>query len=181
MSPGWTYEVWWAHQDLNLEPTDYESAALTVELWARWIMSIEVGLLPGLECCGHVNRWRSHHLGNLSAEHRGCPTLLNGMACARRWGRAGFRSIGAASGSPSCIAQFPDFALNDLVQLVDVGCEFLRISFASDPLAEFDHLVTIFWGHGRDRSLAESAQDTPELSWRFCAGTITWKFWVRGR
>ena len=27
---------WWAHQDLNLEPTDYESAALTVELWARW-------------------------------------------------------------------------------------------------------------------------------------------------
>ena len=28
-------KVWWAHQDLNLEPTDYESAALTVELWAR--------------------------------------------------------------------------------------------------------------------------------------------------
>ena len=26
---------WWAHKDLNLEPTDYESAALTVELWAR--------------------------------------------------------------------------------------------------------------------------------------------------
>jgi hypothetical protein len=25
----------WAHQDSNLEPTDYESAALTVELWAR--------------------------------------------------------------------------------------------------------------------------------------------------
>src|SRR3989442_947537 len=25
-------EGWWAHQDLNLEPTDYESAALTVEL-----------------------------------------------------------------------------------------------------------------------------------------------------
>ena len=22
-------ECWWAHQDLNLEPTDYESAALT--------------------------------------------------------------------------------------------------------------------------------------------------------
>ena len=27
-----TRERWWAHQDLNLEPTDYESAALTVEL-----------------------------------------------------------------------------------------------------------------------------------------------------
>ena len=24
--------AWWAHQDLNLEPTDYESAALTIEL-----------------------------------------------------------------------------------------------------------------------------------------------------
>ena len=24
--------IWWAHQDLNLEPTDYESAALTIEL-----------------------------------------------------------------------------------------------------------------------------------------------------
>ena len=31
--------TWWAHQDLNLEPTDYESAALTVELWARWVLS----------------------------------------------------------------------------------------------------------------------------------------------
>src|SRR5579864_2393229 len=29
---------WWAHQDLNLEPTDYESAALTVELWARGLI-----------------------------------------------------------------------------------------------------------------------------------------------
>ena len=27
-------KIWWAHQDLNLEPTDYESAALTVELQA---------------------------------------------------------------------------------------------------------------------------------------------------
>src|SRR5262245_8897667 len=25
---------WWAHQDLNLEPADYEPAALTIELWA---------------------------------------------------------------------------------------------------------------------------------------------------
>ena len=25
----------WAHQDLNLEPADYEPAALTIELWAR--------------------------------------------------------------------------------------------------------------------------------------------------
>jgi hypothetical protein len=25
----------WAHQDLNLGPSDYESPALTTELWAR--------------------------------------------------------------------------------------------------------------------------------------------------
>jgi len=24
--------IWWAHQDSNLEPKDYESSALTVEL-----------------------------------------------------------------------------------------------------------------------------------------------------
>src|SRR5690606_41261213 len=27
--------VVWAHQDSNLEPKDYESSALTIELWAR--------------------------------------------------------------------------------------------------------------------------------------------------
>src|ERR1017187_5744945 len=26
---------WWAQQDLNLRPSDYESPALTAELWAR--------------------------------------------------------------------------------------------------------------------------------------------------
>src|SRR5205809_577336 len=26
---------WWAQQDLNLRPDDYESPALTAELWAR--------------------------------------------------------------------------------------------------------------------------------------------------
>ena len=25
-------DIWWAHQDSNLEPKDYESSALTVEL-----------------------------------------------------------------------------------------------------------------------------------------------------
>ena len=29
----WT-TFWWAHQDSNLEPKDYESSALTIELWA---------------------------------------------------------------------------------------------------------------------------------------------------
>src|SRR5207237_3291796 len=29
---------WWAHQDSNLEPADYEPAALTVELWAPTIL-----------------------------------------------------------------------------------------------------------------------------------------------
>gem|GEM_PF-4272416 len=30
----------WAHRDSNPEPTDYESAALTVELWAlKWVQN----------------------------------------------------------------------------------------------------------------------------------------------
>jgi hypothetical protein len=35
---------WWAHQDLNLEPTDYESAALTVELWALQQLTLPICL-----------------------------------------------------------------------------------------------------------------------------------------
>jgi hypothetical protein len=36
-------EGWWAHQDLNLEPADYEPAALTIELWARKKLLIAEG------------------------------------------------------------------------------------------------------------------------------------------
>jgi hypothetical protein len=32
---GMTTIKWWAQQDLNLRPSDYESPALTTELWAR--------------------------------------------------------------------------------------------------------------------------------------------------
>src|SRR5207342_630834 len=31
---GFLHSLWWAHQDSNLEPKDYESSALTIELWA---------------------------------------------------------------------------------------------------------------------------------------------------
>ncbi len=31
----WVAFCWWGQQDLNLQPTDYESAALTIELWPR--------------------------------------------------------------------------------------------------------------------------------------------------
>ncbi len=30
-----TKDIWWAREDSNLQPTDYESAALTIELRAR--------------------------------------------------------------------------------------------------------------------------------------------------
>ena len=30
-------EVWWAQRDLNPRPSDYESPALTAELWAHYI------------------------------------------------------------------------------------------------------------------------------------------------
>jgi hypothetical protein len=36
---------WWAHQDSNLEPRDYESPALTIELWAR-AGGVDGGQLP---------------------------------------------------------------------------------------------------------------------------------------
>ena len=29
------FSCWWAQQDVNLRPSDYESSALTAELWAR--------------------------------------------------------------------------------------------------------------------------------------------------
>ena len=32
--------LWWARQDLNLGPTDYESAALTAELQARSALTL---------------------------------------------------------------------------------------------------------------------------------------------
>jgi hypothetical protein len=40
MSPDCTEKIWWARQDLNLGPTDYESAALTAELRARSLYKI---------------------------------------------------------------------------------------------------------------------------------------------
>jgi hypothetical protein len=33
---------WWAHQDSNLERAGYEPAALTVELWARYSLSLNL-------------------------------------------------------------------------------------------------------------------------------------------
>jgi hypothetical protein len=40
---------WWAHQDLNLGPSDYESPALTAELWAQHIdlQRLEIHHNPG--------------------------------------------------------------------------------------------------------------------------------------
>jgi hypothetical protein len=39
-SPRWTFEIWWALQDLNLGPMDYESTALTAELRARFLAKL---------------------------------------------------------------------------------------------------------------------------------------------
>ena len=30
------HDLWWAQEDSNLRPTDYESAALPTELWAHY-------------------------------------------------------------------------------------------------------------------------------------------------
>jgi len=51
-------------------------------------------------------------------------------------------------GRPARIAELPDFALDDFVQFLNPGRQPFGICFPGDPLAEFDHLVAIFWGHG---------------------------------
>src|ERR1043166_6030462 len=54
----WRYlvrKVWWAHQDLNLGPSDYESPALTTELWARFTPHMEPQA-PGKCKVGNLKR-----------------------------------------------------------------------------------------------------------------------------
>jgi len=46
------------------------------------------------------------------------------------------------------IAKFPDFGLDNPVQLVNPIGKFLRIGFPRDPVAEIDHSITIFGSHG---------------------------------
>ena len=38
-------DSWWAHLDSNQGPTDYESAALTAELWARKDLLVSLQLV----------------------------------------------------------------------------------------------------------------------------------------
>ena len=67
--------AWWAHKDSNLEPKDYESSALTVELWARcaaWEFSSRLWSrchLPGV--CG---RWKGGgcYLSCMSSDRATC-------------------------------------------------------------------------------------------------------------
>ena len=55
MSPGRTQRGWWALQDLNLGPTDYESAALTAELRARLFLQYDTDSVKhcGGKCRDH--------------------------------------------------------------------------------------------------------------------------------
>src|SRR5581483_1501322 len=49
---GWTPNViWWARQDLNLGPMDYESTALTAELRARALSILHARLRFSAEGC----------------------------------------------------------------------------------------------------------------------------------
>jgi len=59
------------------------------------------------------------------------------------------------SRSSPCVAEFAEFGLNDSVQLIDPRREFLGIGFPSDALAQVDHPVAIFWGHGSGPSSAK--------------------------
>ena len=51
----------WAQQDLNLRPIDYESTALTAELWARATRPNQpraAGACPDSDNTGHLKRMR---------------------------------------------------------------------------------------------------------------------------
>jgi hypothetical protein len=66
--------VWWAHQDLNLEPTDYESAALTVELWA--LRSTRPIVIQGLACVSQdLTHFTPSHSSWLNQVERGFALL----------------------------------------------------------------------------------------------------------
>jgi hypothetical protein len=58
------------------------------------------------------------------------------------------RTLGSVSRNSSCIAQFPNFALNNSLELINPGGESGGVCFPGDTFAEFDHPVTIFWRHG---------------------------------
>jgi hypothetical protein len=47
---------WWARQDSNLGPMDYESTALTTELRARGAVEHSIALVVGSlpKACGHL-------------------------------------------------------------------------------------------------------------------------------
>src|ERR1700716_31139 len=79
-APGRCDSFWWAHQDSNLEPTDYESAALTVELWARALRQLILTSLVGCTCGIHRQRSRCptlvHFIEILPVF---CPNLLSGF------------------------------------------------------------------------------------------------------
>jgi hypothetical protein len=67
------WKMWWALQDLNLEPTDYESAALTIELRARAFLISGLRAFPGSHAfrCGG-NLWPRHpqNLAEFSSSRR---------------------------------------------------------------------------------------------------------------
>ena len=60
---------WWALKDLNLRPTDYESAALTAELRARSIHIVPAGSLS----CLSAERTSALTLSMTPFRHRGLP------------------------------------------------------------------------------------------------------------
>jgi hypothetical protein len=63
---------WWALKDLNLRPTDYESAALTAELRAR------LG-------CNFLNYPDLRKFNQFSSRGRRHPGASFGVSCARRF------------------------------------------------------------------------------------------------
>lgn len=62
----------------------------------------------------------------------------------RAWLR---KFVSPVSRSPSRFAEFPDFRLNDPIQLFNQGRKFPGVGFPRDTSAENDHPLAIFRGH----------------------------------
>jgi hypothetical protein len=64
--------ILWALKDLNLRPTDYESAALTAELRAQIILAIGLASIPPLSVFGSYAQFYAHSFprrGRLAASN----------------------------------------------------------------------------------------------------------------
>src|SRR5579885_460227 len=84
LSPLGCFHSWWARQDLNLRPTDYESAALTAELRAP-IDELHPMILPANPACVAHRSVTAVKQGMLSHPHKHLNSLPRRITLTVLW------------------------------------------------------------------------------------------------